>query len=240
MFIGKMETQTAKLNASSINRSAHKKYKALYGNNKKKEITDDVKISPTGKKQSMLKQLMNQKQFILEKKQAMLDSAQTNGSDSMNEELKEYEKQLKAIDDQIAQLQSDKPDDAKPNSNDQTSNIYKKPRSKEEAQSKQLNEIAKLSSGMSQAEIISSVKDHIDGKINILKSEIKSGNGNTKQKIEDVSKLQNQSNQLTTQKSERLGEINIAVSTQTETGENGTEADSETEKENDLQSGIDN
>ena len=47
---------------------------------RRRKKTDDVKISPAGKKQSMLKQLMNQKQFILEKKQAMLDSAQTNGS----------------------------------------------------------------------------------------------------------------------------------------------------------------
>ena len=158
----------------------------------------------------------------------------------MNEKLKQYEKQLKAIDDQIAQLQTDDPDDAKPDSNDQTGTIYKKPKSKEEAQSEQLNEITKLSSGVSQAEIISSVKDHIDGKIKVLKSEIESGNGNTKQKIEDVSRLQNQSDQLATQKSEKLGEINIAVSTQTEAGENGTEADSETEKGNGLQSKVEN
>lgn len=226
MYIGKMETQTAKLNAASINRSAHKKHQALYGKNKVKEQTDNVKITPAGKKQSMLKQLMNQKQFILEKKQAMLDSAQTNGADSMNEKLKEYEKQLKAIDDQIAQLQTDEPDDAKSASNDQTGTIYKKPRSKEEAQSEQLNEITKLSAGVSQAEIISSAKDHIDGKIKVLKSEIESGNGNTKQKIEDVGRLQNQSDELATQKSEKIGEINTAVTTQTEAGEYETEADS--------------
>lgn len=235
MYIGKMETQPAKINIASINRSAHEKYQALYGKNKGKEQTDDVKISPAGKKQSMLKQLMNQKQFILERKQTMLDSDQGNGTDSMNEKLKEYEKQLKAIDEQIAQLQTDEPDDAKSDSNDQTGTIYKKPKSKEEAQSEQLNEITKLSSGVSQTEVISSAKDHIDGKIKVLKSEIESGYGNTKQKIEDVGRLQSQSDQLAAQKSEKLGEINMTASTKTETAESGTETDNEAEKENDLQ-----
>lgn len=235
MYIGKMETQPAKINIASINRSAHEKYQALYGKNKEKEQTDDVRISPAGKKQSMLKQLMNQKQFIMDRKQSMLDSDQASGSDSMNEKLKEYEKQLKAIDEQIAQLQSDKPDEAESDSNDQTGTIYKKPKSKEEAQSEQLNEITKLSSGVSQTEVISSVKDHIDGKIKVLKSEIESSYGNTKQKIEDVGRLQSQSDQLAVQKSEKLGEINIAASTQSESTERSIETDNETEKENGLQ-----
>lgn len=235
MYIGKIETQPAKINIASINRSAHQKFQALYGKNKEKEQTDDVKISPAGKKQSMLKQLMNQKQFILERKQSMLDSDQANGTDSMNEKLKEYEKQLKAIDEQIAQLQTDEPDDAKSDSNDQTGTIYKKPTSKEEAQSEQLNEITKLSSGVSQTEVISSAKDHIDGKIKLLKSEIESGYGNTEQKIEDVGRLQSQSDELAAQKSEKLGDINKAAFTQTEAKEHVTETDNEAEKENELQ-----
>ncbi|MGC6176585.1 hypothetical protein [Lacrimispora sp. 38-1] len=235
MYIGKMETQPAKINIASLNRSAHQKYQALYGKNKEKEQTDDVKISPAGKKQSMLKQLMNQKQLILERKQAMLDSDQANGADSMNEKLKEYENQLKAIDEQIAQLQTDEPDDAKSDSDDQTGTIYKKPKSKEEANSEQLNEITKLSSGVSQTEVISSAKDHIDRKIKVLKSEIESGYGNTKQKIEDVGRLQSQSDELATQKSEKLGEINKAVSTQTVAKERDTETDNEAEMENELQ-----
>nr|WP_288828938.1 hypothetical protein [uncultured Clostridium sp.] len=235
MYIGKMETQPAKINIASINRSAHQKYQALYGKSKEKEQTDDVKISPAGKKQSMLKQLMNQKQFIMERKQAMLDSDQANGADSMNEKLKEYEKQLKAIDEQIAQLQTEEPDDAKSDSNDQTGTIYKKTRSKEEAQSEQLNEITKLSSGVSQTEVISSAKDHIDGKIKVLKSEIESGYGNTIQKIEDVGRLQSQSDELAAQKSEKLGEVNKAASAQTEAAKRGTETDNEAEQENKLQ-----
>lgn len=235
MYIGKMETQPAKINIASINRSAHEKYQALYGKNKEKEQSDDVRISPAGKKQSMLKQLMNQKQFILDRKQSMLDADQESGSDSMNEKLKEYEKQLKAIDEQISQLQTDEPDEAESDSNDQTGTIYKKPKSKEEAQSEQLNEITKLSSGVSQTEVISSAKDHIDGKIKVLKSEIESNYGNTEQKIEDVGRLQSQSGQLAVQKSEKLGEINMAASTQAETIESSIETDNETEKENGLQ-----
>lgn len=236
MYIGKMGTQPANINITSINRSAHEKYQALYGKSKEKEQTDDVKISPAGKKQSMLKQLMNQKQFILERKQSTLDSDQASGADSMNEKLKEYEKQLKAIDEQIAQLQTEEPDESESDPNSETGHIYKKPKSKEEAQSEQLSEITKLSSGVSQAKVISSTKDHIDGKINLLKSEIKYGYGNTEHKIMEAGELQSKSNQLAAQTSEKIGEISKAVTQQTEVAKNSSETGNESEKETDMQS----
>ncbi|WP_349674392.1 hypothetical protein [Lacrimispora sp.] len=236
MYIGKMENQSAKINIASINRSANNKYEAIYGKSKESKQTDDVSISPAGKKQSMLKQLMDQKQMILEQKQSMLDSDQANGTDSMNEKLKEFEKQLKAIDDQIAQLQADESDKSESDSDDKTGHIYKKPKSKEEAQSEQMNVITKLSSGVSQAEVISSAKDRIDGKINVLKSEIKHGYGNTEQKIADVSRLQSRSEQLTAQTSEKIGEINKTAVAQTNNAADGTETKPETEKETGFQS----
>jgi hypothetical protein len=236
MYIGKMENQPAKINIASINRSAHEKYQAIYGKSKEKEQTDDVRISPAGKKQSMLKQLMDQKQIILEQKQSMLDSDQANGSESMNEKLKEYEKQLEAIDEQIAQIQTDESDESESDSNEETGYIYNKPKSKEEAESEQLSEITKLSTGVSHAEVISSTKDSIDGKINVLKSEIKYGYGNTEQKIEDAAKLQSKSNQLAAQTSEKIGEINKAAVTLTKDAEDGTETEGEAEKETDFQS----
>jgi hypothetical protein len=236
MYIGKMENQPAKINIASINRSANNKYEAIYGKSKESKQTDDVSISPAGKKQSMLKQLMDQKQMILERKQSMLDSDQANGTDSMNEKLKEYEKQLKAIDDQIAQLEADESDKSESDSNEKTGYIYEKPKSKEEAQSEQMNAITKLSSGVSQAEVISSAKDRIDGKINVLKSEIKHGNGNTEQKIADAAVLQSRSDQLTAQTSEKIGEINKTAAQQTNNAAEGTETESETEKDTDIQS----
>lgn len=235
MYIGKMETQTSKINIASINRSAHQKYQEIYGKSKERERTDDVRISPAGKKQSMLKQLMDQKQMIMEQKQSMLNSDLANGSDSMNEKLKEYEKQLKAIDDQIAQIQADESDESESDSNEKTGYIYKEPKSKEKAQSEQLSEITKLSSGMSQAKVISSTKDFIDGKINLLKSEIKYGYGNTEQKIEDAARLQSRSDQLAAQTSEKIGEINKAAATQAKDAESSPETGSEAEKDADIQ-----
>lgn len=236
MYIGKMESRPANINIASINRSAHEKYQALYGKSKDKEQTDDVKISPAGKKQSMLKQLMDQKQLIMEQKQSMLDADHGNGSDNMNEKLKEYEKQLKAIDDQIAQLQTDESDEPKSDSNEKTGYIYKKPMSKEEALSEQLSKITKLSSGVSQAEVISSTKDLIDGKINVLESEIKHGYGNTEQKIAEASRLQGRSNDLAGQTSEKIGEITKAIAVQTNQPEDSAETKGETDNETGLQS----
>ncbi|MDF2887931.1 MAG: hypothetical protein K0R23_2316 [Lacrimispora sp.] len=234
MYIGKMETQPAGINIASINRSAHEKHQALYGKSKDKEQTDDITISPAGKKQSMLKQLMNQKQFVMEQKQSMLDLDQTNGSDNMNEKLKEYETQLKAIDEQITQLQTDDPDETESESNSEKGYIYKKPRSKEESQSEQLNEITKFSSGVSQAKVIASTKDRIDGKISLLKSEIKYGNGNTEQKIADVGSLQSRSDQLAAQASEKIGELNKDAAVRTEDVDNSPEASSEAETGTDI------
>lgn len=236
MYIGKMETQSAKINITSINRSANKKYEAIYGKSKESKQTDNVSISPAGKKQSMLKLLMDQKQMILEQKQSMLDSDQANGTDNMYERLKEFEKQLKSIDDQIEQLQTDESDKSESESNEKTGYIYKKPKSKAEEQAEQVNAITMLTSGVSQAEVISSAKDKIDGQINVLKSEIKHGNGNTEQKIADVSKLQSKSDQLIGQTSDKIGEINKAADQQTNNASDGTETEPETEKDTAIQS----
>ena len=240
MYIGKMETQSTKINIASINRSANNKYEAIYGKSKESKKTDEVSISPAGKKKSMLKQLMDQKQRILEQKQSMLDSDQADGSDSMNDKLKEFEMQLKAIDDQIAQVQADESDNSDSYSIDETGKIYKKPKSKEDAQTEQMSAITKLSSGVSQAEIISSAKDMIDGKINVLKSEIKQGYGNTDQKIEAASRLQSKSDQLAAKTSEKIGEVNktaaVLSNSAAESTETETEMEPETEIDTDIQS----
>ncbi|MBE5982010.1 MAG: hypothetical protein E7248_01730 [Paenibacillaceae bacterium] len=238
MYIGKMGNQPAKINIASINRSADNKYEAIYGKSKENKKTDEVSISPAGKKQSMLKQLMDQKQRIMEQKQSMLDSDQANGSESMNDKLKEFEQQLKAIDDQIAQLQADESDKSESDSKDDTGKIYKKPKTKEDAQAEQMSAITKLSSGVSQAEIISSAKDMIDGKINVLKSEIKQGYGNTDQKIEAASRLQSRSDQLVAKATEKIGEVNetAAVLSNSAAENTETEMEPETKKDTDIQS----
>lgn len=236
MYIGKMETQSTKINIASINRSANNKYEAIYGKSKESKKTDEVSISPAGKKQSMLKLLMDQKQRIMEQKQSMLDSDQANGSENMNDKLKEFEMQLKAIDDQIAQIQADESDKSGPYFNDDTGKIYKKPKSKEDAKAEQMSAITKLSSGVNQAEIISSAKDMIDGKINVLKSEIKQGYGNTDQKIEAASRLQSRSDQLVAKTSEKMGEVNEAAAVLTNSAAESTETETETEKDTGIQS----
>lgn len=236
MYIGKMETQSTKINIASINRSANNKHEAIYGKSKESKKTDVVTISPAGKKQGMLKQLMDQKQRILEQKQSMLDNDQANGSENMNDKLKEFEMQLKAIDDQIAQVQADESDKSDSYFIDETGKIYKKPKSKEDAQAEQMSAITELSSGVSQAEIIASAKDMIDGKINVLKSEIKQGYGNTDKKIEAASRLQSRSDQLAAKTSEKIGEVNESAAALSNSAAESTEMEPESEKDTDIQS----
>jgi len=210
MYIGKLGTQSNNLNITSINYSAQAKCQELYGKNQDEENTDVVTLSPAGKNQSMIKQLMNQKEFIQERKQSLLESGSESGSESMNDKLKEYDEQLEAIDEQIAQLQTNDVEDTETESDTdaETGYIYDKPKNKEEAQTEQLSKLTELSSGVSQAEVISSVKAHISGRISVLKSEIESSYGNIAQKIEDVGELQSRSDNLESQTAEKLGEIN--------------------------------
>lgn len=232
MYIGKLGTQSNNLNITSINRSAQAKCQELYGKNQDEEDTDVVTLSPAGKDQSMIKQLMNQKEFIQERKQSLLESDGESDSESMNDKLKEYDEQLEAIDEQIAQLQTNDVEETESDTDAETGYIYDKPKTKEEAQTEQLSAITELSSGVSQAEVISTVKDHIDGRISVLKSEIESTNGNIAQKIEDVSELQSRSDSLVSQTAEKLGEINeSAHASQTTTAVSTQEESSKTQPE---------
>ncbi|WP_077613215.1 hypothetical protein [Clostridium sp. Marseille-P2415] len=210
MYIGKLAGQSSGLDVNAINRTAANKHEALYGKKDEKENKDVVTISPAGKNQSLIEQLMKQKDFLQERKQSLLDSAAENGSGDFDMQLKEYEKQLKDLDEQITQLQTEQAEDTEPEDN--TGKIYEKPKTKEEAQMDQLNDIAAVSSGSDQAEVITSAKNQVDGRIRVLSAEINSGHGNTESKIEQVAELESRSQKLSSQIAEKLGETNDSIS----------------------------
>lgn len=207
MYIGKMDTQVRNTAIASINRSIEASTQAPYGTQKKKEQFDLVSLSPAGKKQNMMKQLMQQKEWLQEKKQSLLESDKDGGAEGISETLKELDKQLEALDQEITQLNTKDKEKSDSDSNDKIGHVYDKPKSKEEKQSEQLSQITNLASGVAQAKVISSAKDHLDGRINVLKSEIQSGTGNTEKKIADVSELKSRSEELTPQAAEQLDQI---------------------------------
>lgn len=215
MFIGKMDAQTSGINIQAINRSA-----ALKAGKSPEEIeeragqNDTLTISPAGKKQGLIDQLMKQKEFLEERKQSVMDNASENGTSSM-EQLKEYEEQLKNIDEQIAQLQSEQMNDTEETRGDKEGIIYEKPKTQEEAKTAQIDQLTSLAANLDQAEVISSVKDQVDGKARVLKAEIKSINGANDSKIEEVADLEKRSEQLTADIAAKVQETNASM-TETE------------------------
>ncbi len=205
MFIGKTGNQNTGLNISAINRSAAYKLEAAGSRKEQEKRTDVAAISPAGKNQSMIGQLMKQKEFLQDRKQSLLDSAAEKGTEGINEQLKEYEKQMKELDEQITRLQTEQADDIG-SEDDNTGRIYEKPKTKEEDQMDQLNNIAELSANSSQAEVIASVQDRLDGRASVLKAEIKTGNGNIEKKTKEAAELESRSSQLTSQIAEKLHE----------------------------------
>lgn len=214
MYIGTCNNQAASQitgkSVSSINRSAQTQSQSTYGKSNEQAGMDSVTISSTGKNQSMIQQLMDQKQLLQERKQSLLASAAEDGSDNLDK-VKEYEEQMNAIDEQISQLQSKDATDSGDDSGDSTGQIYEKPKTKEEVTDEQLSNITALSTGADQTEILSKVKNHLEGRIKVLSGEIRTGNGNTEAKLEAISNLGQRVDDIGSQIAEKLGDSNDTV-----------------------------
>lgn len=233
MYIGLFSTQNANhatnQSINAINNSARTKIKVMYGEDKMQENTDKLTLSPAGKHQSMIQQLMKQKEFLQDRKQSVLATASENGSGSMDQ-VKEYEKQMEAIDQQIAELQSEEVSDSVTDSKDSAGQIYEKPVTKEEAEAGRLNTLTQLASTVDRAQVLADVKDHLNGRIRGLNAEIKTGNGNMEVKMEAVSNLEERIGDIDSQIAEHLGASTDTVDTVRSTV---SEADNSGDEESD-------
>lgn len=121
---------------------------------------DTVTLSPQGQKQSMVQQLMSQKDLIQECKNNLMEKGVEQGY--LDEaKLKEYDEQLKAIDEQIAQAMTQEPETDKTTGQnaDGTSDQ---------------DDITKVSMNLEQSQTVLSVQNRLDGQIRVLEDEIKS------------------------------------------------------------------
>lgn len=209
MFIGKVDGQNSGLNISSINRTAAHKLEQIQGQKQQEEKRDQVILSPGGRKQSLLEQMMKQKELLQERKQALVERASENGAQGIQEELDAYEEQIKQIDEQIAQLQAEQTEVKE--KEEQGPSIYEKPKTEEQAKAEQLEDITKLSAAESQAEQISSVQGKMDGRVRVLKAEIKSGYGNIEAKLEEAGELESRSQKLSSEIAGKLNEVNESI-----------------------------
>lgn len=204
MYIGTMNKSAGGLNIQSINHSAAKKNEALNGIKAERSKTDMIAVSPAGKKQSMIEQLMKQKEALQERKESLMNSAAENGTSGLDLQLKEYEQQMKDIDQQILQLQSKDKDDKE--TEDNTGKIYEKPKTKEEMEKDHLDDLTALTNDTDHAEVITSVKNQIDGQIKVWNAEVHSINGSTASKLEKISQLESRSNKISSKIAEKLGD----------------------------------
>lgn len=191
---------------------------------------DTISISPQGRKNSMLENLMKQKQQIIEQKNKLVTTTMERGGtmDSIKTQLENYEEQLNQIDQQTAELMAKEAEKAGEKADDE-------PKTEEEIQNERMSDLTRLSGDMEQVETISSVKERIEGEAKVKRSEISQDRANSvsssgpdamvSSKTGALSKLEAQASKLTSQISQRLGEV-------TEDIEDGNKQPVEAEKEN--------
>ena len=170
----------------------------------RRENRDSIFISKQGKKESIIQQLMNQKQFIQESKNAEMQRGFEAGY--MNEEkLSEYDEQLEMIDQQIAEVTAQQySDEEKSKANSADNKVM----SEEEYEQAKMNSMMSMALGIEQAEVISSVKEDLDGEARVLKAEIKSdGSKALESKKERVAEIEQQSGNLLEQIGNKIADI---------------------------------
>ncbi len=177
------------------------------------EDRDVVTISFLGKmNNSRLKDLMDQKQSLLERKNELLNSVSERGGDvkSIENILDSYEEHLKELEQQISQEltrqnreQEEKPQPSKKG----------KPKTKQELEQERIAGLVDLSAGMAQARTIQASRTQAEGEARVLESEIKMDKGRggdseiTARKGEKLAQLQQKAAELASKAGEASGEI---------------------------------
>lgn len=180
---------------------------------------DTVTISLLGQNSnSRIKNLMGQKQFLLERKNQWINSALENGQDikSIHDMLDSYEEQLKELEQQISQEM------ARQNSEqlekEQSSKKNDEPKTKQEIEQERISNLVDLSSGMSQVRAVQSSQTQVEGEARVLESEIKMDKGRTgdteiiAKKEEKLEQLQQKAAGLTAKAVNLSGKINKKIS----------------------------
>lgn len=185
----------------------------LIPNNEQQEQKDIVSVSSLGKIGALLKNLINQKQNIIEIKDSLISRTLEKGEsmDCIKSELEYFENQLKNIDTQITKTMANI---SKRQAEKKAKTIYSKPKSEKEVESKRVNSLINLSTDLKQMQDVLSVKANIDGEARVLEAEIKkdeSRGGASDLKIERLSKLRSLSTNITAQISDSIAKVNKEI-----------------------------
>lgn len=200
------------INSYQINRSAANQTGGSNGVKDKEERRDSFTLSPEGGKRNRIGNLMKQKIDITDQRNALIASIKEKGTsmDSIKPQLEALDEQLRNIDVQISQAIAD---EAK-KQDEEKGQKDKEPQTSEEIQYEKMTDVVSLSNDVKNADLLDSVKDRVDGRIKVLKSEIEIDNnrsgtesGASAYKLNELSRLETQSVKISYDIGSRMADI---------------------------------
>lgn len=232
-----MKVDFSAVQTSQIFKSAHiSNAEKQNGTTKQKQIKQDrVSISGKGKADNMIKGLQKQKQALMQRKSEVRAKALEEGKSvqEVNTLIESYDMQIKNIDTQIAKIQTEQAEKTtKPK--EYNKNTLK---TKEQVEKQKLASLTELSVNAEQADTMYSVKNSVDREARTLSSEIamdKSyniGQDFIDKKEENLSQLEQKSQQLMENVSEKLVEVQQIANDNIKAEANVVEEEKETTTE---------
>lgn len=232
-----MKVDFSAVQTSQIFKSAHiSNAEKQNGTTKQKQIKQDrVSISGKGKADNMIKGLQKQKQALMQRKSEVRAKALEEGKSvqEVNTLIESYDMQIKNIDTQIAKIQTEQAEKTtKPK--EYNKNTLK---TKEQVEKQKLASLTELSVNAEQADTMYSVKNSVDREARTLSSEIamdKSyniGQDFIDKKEENLSQLEQKSQQLMEDVGEKLVEVQQIANDNIKAEANVVEEEKETTTE---------
>lgn len=162
-------------NVAAINRGLSKDGTAV--NDQTGKNRDQVTLSPQGKAMSAIENLMKQKDAITERKNALIGKTLENDGDmeAIQPQLDMYNEQLETLDKQISQITAQQLEQAAKKDEEKKSEKADENKTEEQIETENLSNLANVTKSIKDAELVSSVKNKVDGEVRVKKAEIKMG-----------------------------------------------------------------
>lgn len=216
------------INSYQINRSAANQTGGRNGVKAEEERRDSFTLSPEGGKHNRISNLMKQKIDIADRRTSLIASIKEKGAsmETIKPQLEALDEQLRNIDVQISQAIAD---EAK-KQEEEKSPENKEPQTSEEIQYEKMTDVVSLSNDVDNVDLLDSVKDRVDGRIKVLKSEIELDklnnelSGASSYKERELADLETQSVKIASDIGSRMADI---VEESNEDNEKIPEKDSE-------------
>lgn len=208
--------QNSLINVDRINQSVSKQPHPSKSTHRIQMGRDRVTISPKGKMSSLIDNLNKQKANILEQRDQFLEQARKQGQtdDMLKPQLEQFDQQIKDIDKQIQEATLKKMQEAADKSAPKVKS--NKPKTEQDIQNDILSNITASAATLDRIEATESQKNKIDGRVDVLKSEIEldrgrdttgSGQESIAAKEALVSQMQSQSQGLMQDISRGINEV---------------------------------